>query len=223
MLPNCDKTTITIFSPLCYAAGCGIIHASMAEHVALAGGKDGLLALLDKFFCVGREFPEWSPEKDRIRRVGAFEGLNNECDMEAPFAYIWCGRPDRMAEVVDMVRRCRFADGEGGLPGNNDSGGTSAWYVWSGLGIHPLSGTPYYLLGTPSVDSSEIDFAGGTLKIAVERESATSIYPDGFRFNGRNFRQPWMSVRELEKGGSLVFRLKDRPPSGTFPVPNWLD
>jgi len=32
-----------------------------------------------------------------------------------------------------------------------------------------------------------------------------------------------MSVRELEKGGSLVFRLKDRPPSGTFPVPNWLD
>lgn len=198
-------------------------HPGMNERVALAGGAEGFARLLDRFFCVGRDFPEWSPQKDRIRRMGAFEGLNNECDMEAPFAYLWCGRPDRMAEVVDLVRLCRFADGEGGLPGNNDSGGTSAWYVWSCLGIHPLPGTPYYLLGSPAIESAEIDFADGTLKIVVERESAKSIYPAGFRFNGRDFREAWLPVRELEKDGKLVFRLKDKPPSASFPVPNWLD
>ena len=196
-------------------------HPGMGARVELAGGVEGFREKLDAFFGIGTQPSGWSAERDRVRRVNHFEGLNNESDMDAPFAYVWCGRPDRTAEVVDAARRWRFGDGEGGCPGNNDSGGTSSWYVWGCLGLYPLAGAPYYLLGTPSVDSAEIDFAGGTLKIEVERESAKSIYPAGYSFGGRDFREPWLPVEKLEKGGVLKFRLTDRPAPPS-PIPDWL-
>jgi putative alpha-1,2-mannosidase len=142
--------------------------------------------------------------------------------MDTPYAYIWCGRPDRTAAIIDLIRRCRFKNGPGGCPGNNDSGGTSSWYVWSCLGLYPLTGTPYYLLGSPSVDSAEIGFSRGKLKITVERESSKSIYPIGYSFNGQVLRRPYLEVGEAEKGGVLTFRLSDVPASTASPVPGWL-
>ena len=150
-----------------------------------------------------------------------FEGMNNESDMETPYAYLWAGRSDRLAEVNDTVRRCRFTTGEGGCPGNNDSGGLSSWYVWCCLGIYPLTGTPFYLLGSPSVVNAEIDFAGKKVQISVERESDSAIYPAEYEFNGRKFTSPWLAVKDLEAGGTLKFYLRDNP-SGLSPVPDWL-
>lgn len=197
-------------------------HPGMNARVDLAGGAARFAGLLDRFFGYGRSGAAGSGGNDRLRRPDHFEGLNNECDMETPFAYYWCGRPDRTAEIVDVVRRFRFSDGAGGCPGNNDSGATGSWYVWSCLGLFPVTGTPYYLIGTPSVDSAEIDFARGTLRIAVRRESPRSIYPAGCMFNGREMREPWLKVLELEAGGDLSVWLKDCPAQGTFPVPDWL-
>ena len=197
-------------------------HPGMNERVRLAGGPGRFCSMLDEFFCMGVNDTCWNPARDRIRRRDRFEGLNNESDMDSPYAYLWCGRPDRTAEVIDTVRRYRFTDGEGGCPGNNDSGSLSSWYVWNCLGIYPLTGTPYYLLATPSVDKAEIEFRDGILSISVDRESSSSIYPVSYFFNGREFREPWLAVQELEKGGTLVFRLADSPPDTPAPVPDWL-
>ena len=198
-------------------------HTGMAGRIALAGGMDRFLAMLDDFFCVDYVPWRWDKKRDRSKRDGYFEGLNNQSDMESPFTYIWCGRPDRTAAVIDHVRRYRFTDGPGGCPGNNDSGATSSWYVWGCLGIYPLTGTPYYLMGSPSVDEAEVDFARGTLKIKAERAGKSSIYPVGYEFNGRRFREPWMTVKELEGGGTLVIRLADKPSETAAPIPTWLD
>jgi putative alpha-1,2-mannosidase len=150
-----------------------------------------------------------------------FEGMNNESDMETPYCYLWVGRSDRLAEVCDLVRRCGFDAGPGGCPGNNDSGGLSSWYVWCCLGIYPLTGTPYYLLGSPSVNSAEIKLSGAVLKIEVRRKSANSIYPAGYEFNGRKFVSPWLAIADVEKGGTLVFELGDNPVTPS-PIPDWL-
>ena len=193
-------------------------HPGMARRIALAGGREKFTALLEEFFCVGstKTFAEARP-----MHHDHFEGMNNESDMETPYCWLWAGRSDRLAEVSDLIRRCRFTTGEGGCPGNNDTGALSSWYVWCCLGIYPLTGTPYYLLGSPSVERAEIDLPGGTLKIAVERESAASIYPAGYEFNGKTFSEPWLKLSELEAGGTLKFRLTDRP-NGSSPIPDWL-
>ena len=103
-----------------------LLH-DMAGRIELAGGDEAFVDKLDQFF--GYSEP---PDGSTVFR---FEGLNNEPDMETPYAYIFAGRHDRSAEVVRAVLRYQFTTGRGGLPGNDDSGGLSSWYVWSALGI----------------------------------------------------------------------------------------
>ena len=43
--------------------------------------------------------------------LNRFEGLNNEPDMEAPWAYHYAGRPDRTAEVVHAARQQQVRPG----------------------------------------------------------------------------------------------------------------
>ena len=193
-------------------------HTQMSERIALAGGVEKFTALLDKFF--GADCPLETSPTDRQMIHNRFEGMNNESDMETPYCYLWAGRRDRLAEVCDLVRRCRFCEGDGGCPGNNDSGGLSSWYVWCVLGIYPYTGSDYYLLGSPSVSSAEIKFANGTLKIEVEKESENSIYPVSYEFNGKTFDEPWIRLADLEQGGVLKFYLTDRPEKSV--VPDWL-
>ena len=191
-------------------------HYQMQKRIALAGDK--FESLLDRFFSIDHK-----QEKtfERLMLDDHFEGMNNESDMETPYCYLWAGRADRLAEICDAVRRYRFASGECGAPGNIDSGGLSSWYIWCCLGIYPYTGTNYYLLGSPSVNSAEIDFAKGTLKIEVVRESANSIYPCGYEFNGKKFAEPFIAIDKLEAGGTLKFYLQDAPGAKT-PIPEGL-
>ncbi|MBR2344275.1 MAG: glycoside hydrolase family 92 protein [Lentisphaeria bacterium] len=193
-------------------------HTGMKKRIEIAGGTEKFNALLDEFFCVNcsKKFAS-----DRPMHDDHFEGMNNESDMETPYCYLWAGRSDRLAEVCDLIRRCRFTTGSGGCPGNNDSGGLSSWYVWCCLGIYPLTGTPYYLLGSPSVANAEINFANASLKIEVAKDTPDAIYPAGYEFNGRKFAEPWLPAAELEKGGTLKFYLSGQPVSAS-PIPDWL-
>lgn len=197
-------------------------HVGMNGRVALAGGTRRFEAMLDDFFAVDGDFSKWTPKGERQRRPGHFEGLNNECDMNTPLAWFWAGRADRVCEVHDLIRRCRFSDGPGALPGNNDGGGTSAWYVWSCLGLYPLSGAPYLFLVSPTVDRASLTFAdGGTLTVEVVRKGPKAIYPSEITFNGKRLEAPWLTVSALQKGGKLVFKMSEKP-SGRSPVPEWL-
>ena len=195
-------------------------HVSMAKRIELAGGTARFNEMLDDFFAIGHDIPPTDELRPTLE--GFFEGMNNESDMEAPATYLWCGRSDRFAEINDLIRRFQFTDGDGGAPGNVDSGALSSWYVWSCLGLYPLTGTQYYLLGSPAVTNAEVDLAGGTLIISVTRESPQSIYPIGYIFNGRHFTEPWLPVADIEKGGRLEFKLADKPSPMPSPIPSWL-
>src|SRR5690606_14531068 len=88
----------------------------MAGRIALAGGDDAFVALLDAFFGFGADpvtQPGVDPSHDEMEAgyaLGRFEGLNNEPDMEAPWAYMYAGRPDRTAEIVHAALRHMFGD-----------------------------------------------------------------------------------------------------------------
>ena len=72
--------------------------------------------------------------------------------MEAPWAYHYAGRPDRTAEVVHSALTWQFGTGPGGLPGNDDSGGLSSWYVWASLGLFPVAGQNLFLVNAPAFE-----------------------------------------------------------------------
>jgi putative alpha-1,2-mannosidase len=163
--------------------------------------------------------------------LNRFEGLNNEPDMEAPWAYHYAGRPDRTAEVVHAAVNNMFGLGRGGLPGNDDSGGLSSWYVWASLGLFPIAGQSLYLINAPSFAESRIAFAEKDLLIDaagfVEPSAGGPVqYVQNAIFNGEVLDRTWLTARELHRGGHLELQLgpmpsawgtATRPPSASQP------
>lgn len=122
-----------------YTVG-GVPH-DMAGLLAALGSEDEVAQRLDGFFT----------ELDA--GGGPHAWLGNEPSFLAPWAYHWLGRPARTQEVVDRARAELWSLRPDGLPGNDDLGAMSAWYVWTSLGLYPLvPGTADVAVGTPAFD-----------------------------------------------------------------------
>ena len=48
-------------------------------------------------------------------------------------------------QLIVCVKNSAFGVGRGGLPGNDDSGGLSSWFVWASLGLFPVAGQILFL------------------------------------------------------------------------------
>jgi putative alpha-1,2-mannosidase len=198
------------------------LQHDMAGRIALSGGDDAFVAQLDAFFGFGAPAvtqPGLAPAPAEMAAgyaLGRFEGLNNEPDMEAPWAYMYAGRPDRTAEVVSAVLHQQFGVGRGGLPGNDDSGGLSSWYVWASLGVFPVAGQNLYLVNAPAFERSRLRLGDATLHIRTSgfREPGRDVpaqYVQGVRWNGVPLTRMWLRASELLAGGDLLVELGDDP------------
>lgn len=174
----------------------------MKSRIALCGSGEtearaGFIRRLDRFF--GFTHPE-----DKTAR---FEGYNNETDMEAPYAYHFAGRRDRMCEVLRAGMKYMFAEGRGGLPGNNDSGGLSSCYVWNTVGIFPLSGQDRMIIGAPAVKEAVLHPGSGKTLTVVNRSGNTADRAD---LDGTALPDMALSVRQMMRGGTLTIKSSGR-------------
>ncbi|WP_268240182.1 glycoside hydrolase domain-containing protein [Actinoplanes campanulatus] len=222
-----------------------LLH-DMAGRIRMAGGDTAFTAMLDRFFGYGAE-PVKQPGRcpDPIEMTAGyalnrFEGLNNEPDMEVPWAYHYAGRPDRTAEIVNAALTWQFGTGPGGLPGNDDSGGLSSWYVWASLGLFPVAGQNLFLVSAPAFDRASLQVEGGEFVIETtgHRESSISVdgidrdpppqYVQSATLNGRPLHATHLNAADVHHGGRLHLRLgpepstwgqRIRPPSLSDPHP----
>ncbi|MGW6279173.1 glycoside hydrolase domain-containing protein [Kribbella sp. NPDC055071] len=198
-----------------------LLH-DMRARIALAGGDEAFVSLLDRFFgydAAPVTQPGVAPsvaEMDAGYSLCRFEGLNNEPDYEAPWSYHYAGRPHRTAEVVHATVANQFGTGRGGLPGNDDSGGLSAWYVWATLGLFPVAGQNLFLLSAPAVAESTTQLPENDLSITttgfepVEPGGPVS-YVQSVTMNGKTLERPWISGRELRHIRNLHIELGPQP------------
>ncbi|WP_221285157.1 GH92 family glycosyl hydrolase [Haloferula luteola] len=175
----------------------------MKSRIELAGGKTRFAALLDKFFGFS--------EASHGERLFRFEGLNNEPDMEAPYAYLWAGRHDRTARIVRRVMQCQFTTGPGGLPGNDDSGGLSSWFVWSATGLFPVCGQPLMLIGSPLFPLSRWHLPEGELVIECLHHGPENVFIEEAFWQGQPLDRAWLRLEEFRKGGHLRLKMSDSP------------
>ncbi len=148
---------------------------------------------------------------------------NNEPNFLAPFLYTHAGRPDRTQERVRRILDTEYRTGRGGLPGNDDSGAMSSWYVWGATGLYPNAGQPFYYIASPLFERSTIDLGNGrAFVVEAQGTSATNIYIQTATFNGRTLSRAWLRHEEVAAGGRLVLRMgpqptawgrEERPPS----------
>ncbi len=198
-----------------------LVH-DMARRIEMAGGEVAFVALLDRFFGFGADPVKLPGEQPGAEEMAAgyaldrFEGLNNEPDMDAPWAYHYVGRPDRTAEVVHAAVTNQFGVGRGGLPGNDDSGGLSSWYVWASLGLFPVAGQNVVLINAPSFEQTTLDLGGSPLTIETTgfvepTASGAPQFVQAVRVDGVDLDRSWLSGTELRDASTLHIELGPRP------------
>ena len=148
---------------------------------------------------------------DSLFASGAYDA-GNEPDLLAPYLYIHAGRPDRVDDVVRGLEASAYSDSAAGLPGNDDSGTLSAWYVWSAIGLFPNAGQPYYYIGSPLFTRTRIAPAGGrAFTIEAPATSAANRYVRAATLNGRPLSRAWLTHDEVERGGVLRLDMGPAP------------
>jgi predicted alpha-1,2-mannosidase len=204
--------------------GSGYIYGTYVPHDAQGlinrlGGDESFTAWLDAFF-------DNPPTRDPNFNPGLYNH-NNEPNFLAPFLYIHAGRPDRTQERVRRILANEYTTGRAGLPGNDDSGAMSSWYVWGAVGLYPNAGQPFYYIASPLFERSSINLGGGrSFIIEATNVSAANLYVQAATLNGHALERAWLKHEEVAAGGRLVLRMgatpstwgrDNRPPSMSSP------
>lgn len=174
---------------------------------AAMGGRDTAANRLDGFFH--NPDGSWAVDGGDPLRYDP----TNEPGIHAPWLYNALGQPWKTQQTVRQLVDTVYGTGPGGLPGNDDLGTMSAWYVFAALGIYPEKpGSANLLLGTPLFPHAVVHRAGGrNLTINAPRADAAHQYVDGVRVNGRASARSWVDGSFLAHGGRLDYRLATSP------------
>jgi predicted alpha-1,2-mannosidase len=117
--------------------------------------------------------------------IGTQANLGNEPSIELPWEYNWFGEPYKAQATVRAVEDQLWSDSPGGLPGNDDLGEMSAWYVWSALGLYPeIPGTADLAIGSPLFPSAVVSTGRGTLTINAPAAADAAPYVQSLMVNG---------------------------------------
>jgi predicted alpha-1,2-mannosidase len=170
---------------------------------------------LDMFLSapVATEVPYVVPEAQKHASAYGFVYFGNqytpenETDLEAPYLYDYTGQPWKTQAIVRGLQG-QYRPTPDGIPGNDDLGTMSAWYIWSALGLYPeTAGAPLYVIGSPVFASASIHVPGGVFTIRAPGASAIGKYVQSARLDGASLRRTWFTHASLAPGGSLTLTM----------------
>ena len=151
--------------------------------------------------------------------------MGNEVAHSSPFLANWF-EPHLTQNAARRVALFGFRNTAGGLFGNDDLGATSAWYIWTAMGMYPvIPGIGGVTLVAPMFRSVEISVPGGkSVKLGSGSARAQDAYIQSVRRDGRETSSVWLTASELSRGVELDFQVgswkstwgqdaSDTPPS----------
>jgi len=192
----------------------GVQH-DVAGTINLMGGRDAFNAKLDRLFVEQYgtskyQFLEQFPDATGL--VGLY-AQGNEPSFHIPYLYDFSGQPWKTQRRVRQLMDVWYGDGPLGIPGDDDGGETSSWYVLSALGFYPVCpGSPVYEIGSPLFPKTIIRLAPGKLfTILANHVSARNKYIQSAELNGKPLDRPWFPHSAIANGGTLVLEMGDRP------------
>jgi len=147
--------------------------------------------------------------------------MSNEPGFLTPCLYNYAGRPDKTAETVSTLLKTYYTDKPDGLPGNDDSGAMSSWYVFQAMGIFPVAGQDVYLIGTPRFGRTSISLGNGkNLVIVAENFSEKNRFVGSATLNDKPWDQSWFRHSDIKDGAAIHLIMTDQPTTwGTRNLP----
>ncbi len=139
---------------------------------------------------------------------GLHAELNNEPSIETPWLFDFMGQPWRTQEAVRRVLNTIWTNSPKGMPGNDDLGEMSSWYVWSAMGMYPeIPGRAELVLGSPLFSAVHIRRAQGDITITAHGAGTDAPYVQGVKVNGAATSKTWLPESFVEHGGQIEFEL----------------
>ncbi len=137
----------------------------------------------------------------------------NEPIQHMIYLYDYAGEPWKAQYHVREVMNRLYNPGPAGYCGDEDTGQTSAWYVFSAMGFYPVCpGVPQYVLGSPEFGKITIHPENGkAFTILAENNSDNNRYIRSARLNGNAFDRTWLSQKDLTGGGTLTLSMDSIP------------
>ena len=182
------------------------------------GGREASIARLDAFFRT----PDgaWA-----VTKSGPLHAeLDNEPSIAAPWLYNFLGQPWKTQETVRQAMRQIWTNTPEGMPGNDDLGQMSSWYVWSALGLYPVyPGRADLVIGSPLFTEAVITRPGAKIVVRARGAAMDAPYVQSLQVDGKASNASWLPASFVQRGGTLDFELgttkneqwgaQDVPPS----------
>jgi len=185
----------------------------------LMGGNDSLVSMLDTVFSMPPIFDE-SYYGFVIHEIREMQLMNmgqyahgNQPIQHMLYLYNYCGQPWKSQALARKVMDKLYTPMPDGYCGDEDNGQTSAWFVFSAMGMYPVCpGTPEYVLGSPLFDKVSLSLPNGKkLELIAENNSAENVYVDKLTIDGKASDKNYFNHFELLKGGKITFSMDDEP------------
>lgn len=178
-------------------------------------GTTPVVAQLDKYFQklnVGMSLPNFY--------------IGNEPSFAGPWQYNWAGVPSRTQSTVHSImygnatNKPAYSTGPGGLPGNDDLGATSSWYVWAAIGLFPsIPAQGGLAVHGPAFDSVVITWADGANRLTMNAAGVSSAGRDPSEYYVRTvflnhtlLNMPWVWLNsDLQKDSEMDFAMSSSP------------
>jgi predicted alpha-1,2-mannosidase len=191
------------------------VQHDIAGLIGLMGGRDAFNAKLDRLFAEQygtSKFQFLGQFPDATGLVGLY-AQGNEPSLHIPYLYDFSGQPWKTQYRVRQLMDVWYSDGPLGLPGDDDGGAVSSWYVLSAMGFYPVCpGSPVYEIGSPIFERTIIRMGNGKrFTIVANHVSARNKYIQSAELNGKPLDRAWFPHADIADGGTLVLEMADHP------------
>lgn len=188
---------------------------NVADLINLFGSKEAFEKKLDRLFNepLGRNRFIWATElPDSTAHIGQFT-IANEPSLHIPYLYNYIGKPWKTQKIIRKTLDLWFRNDYMGIPGDEDGGAMSAFYIFSTIGFYPVTpGLPIYVIGSPVFEEVEIELPNGKeFKVEVNNYAPENKYVQSVKLNGKPLERTWISHSEIINGGTLEFEMGLRP------------
>ncbi len=180
-----------------------MVNFNLKALIDKMGGDKQAAARFEKFFA---------DVNAGVNADTAFMG-NEPCE-ETPWVGDFARCPSQTQAIVRRIQNELFTSLPGGIPGNDDAGALSSWYVFSALGIYPeIPGVPGFVVGSPLFPKATILRGNGAPIYIIGHGAPEKYYVHKLKVNGKKWDSLWIPWSTLSQGGTLKFKLADKPSS----------
>jgi predicted alpha-1,2-mannosidase len=195
----------------------GFVEGSAAQYVWMVPfNEKGLFAMMGGAAEASRRLNSFFYNPDGSLAVtesgGLHAELNNEPSIETPWLFNFLGQPWKTQEAVRKVLNTIWTNSPKGMPGNDDLGEMSSWYVWSAIGMYPeIPGRAELVLGSPLFRSIHIRRTAGDIVVKADGAGTNASYVKNLKVDEKSTSKTWLPESFVEHGGVLEFELSATP------------